>query len=380
MSRLVQTLSRSCLTRDPAKIPPVQPPNNLPIDATPKMPGPNGPAADLAAPLISLVVPVYCERRIIGEFYDRAKRALASLGPNVRYEMVFVNDGSTDGSLAALLGLAARDPALRVIDLSRNFGHQVAITAGIDHAGGDAVVVIDGDLQDPPEVVPEMVGLWREGYQVVYGVRRARKGETVFKRLTAGAFYRLLSRLSDIPVPLDSGDFRLMDRAVVDVLNELREESRYIRGLVSWVGFKQCPLPYDRDARFAGETKFGLRRMLGFALDGISSFSDKPLRVASHLGMVVTLGSLLLMLWLIGAKLIEPQRSITGWTSVMVAVLFLGGVQLVSIGLLGEYVGRIFRQTKGRPLYVVSRRVNFEPPRSESAGARLSAPATESAP
>jgi polyisoprenyl-phosphate glycosyltransferase len=273
--------------------------------------------------------------------------------------MIFVNDGSTDGSLAALLDIARRDPTVRVIDLSRNFGHQLAITAGIDHAAGDAVVVLDADLQDPPEVIGEMVRLWREGNQVVYGVRRARRGESAFKRLTAGAFYRILSRLSDVRVPLDSGDFRLMDRAVVDVLKDLREESRYIRGLVSWVGFRQCPLLYDRDPRFAGKTKFGLGRMFVFGFDGISSFSEKPLRIASHLGMLVTLGSLLAMLWVIAGRLIDPSRSIAGWTSVMVTVLFLGGVQLLSIGLLGEYVGRIFRQAKARPLYVVARRVNF---------------------
>jgi len=315
--------------------------------------------------LVSLVVPVYCEQRIIGEFYDRAKRAMDSLAPGVRHEILFVNDGSTDETLPALLALAERDTAVRVVDLSRNFGHQLAITAGIDHASGAAVVVLDGDLQDPPEVIPEMVRLWREGYHVVYGVRRARKGETAFYRLTAGAFYRLLSRLSDLRIPLDSGDFRLMDRDVVEVLKDLREESRYIRGLVSWVGFRQCPLPYDRDPRFAGETKYGLRRLVRLGLDGISSFSDKPLRVATHLGMLVTVGSLLLMVWIIGGKLLKPDKVIAGWTSVMVVMLFLGGVQLLSIGVMGEYVGRIFRQTKGRPLYVVARRFNFDAGKGE---------------
>jgi dolichol-phosphate mannosyltransferase len=310
-------------------------------------------------PLVSIVAPVYCEEQVLGEFYGRCKQALQALGGAIRHEVIFVNDGSTDGSLAVLLDIARRDPAVRVIELSRNFGHQVAITAGIDHAAGDAVIVLDADLQDPPEVIGEMVGLWREGNQVVYGVRRARRGESAFKRLTAGAFYRILARLSDVRVPLDSGDFRLMDRAVIDVLKELREESRYIRGLVSWVGFRQCPLPYDRDPRFAGKTKFGLSRMFIFAFDGISSFSDKPLRIASHLGMLVTVGALLGMVWVIAGKLIDPTTSIAGWASVMVAVLFLGGVQLLSIGLLGEYVGRIFRQAKARPLYVVARRVNF---------------------
>jgi dolichol-phosphate mannosyltransferase len=320
----------------------------------------NPPSAPVS--LLSLVSPVFCEEQTIAEFYTRAKRALDGLAPSYRHEIVFVNDGSTDGSLAELVRIAERDPAVRVVDLSRNFGHQVAITAGIDHAGGDAVVVMDADLQDPPELIAEMVRLWREGFKVVYGVRRARKGESAFKRGTARVFYRLLSRLSDVPIPLDSGDFRLMDRSVVDVLKELREESRYIRGLVSWVGFKQCPIHYDRDPRHAGETKFSLRRMLGFAFDGISSFSDKPLRVASHLGMLVTIGSLLLMLWVILGKILYPARSEAGWTSMMAVVLFLGGVQLISIGLLGEYIGRIFRQTKSRPLYVVARRVNFDRP------------------
>jgi dolichol-phosphate mannosyltransferase len=329
--------------------------------SNPPSPSPSVPVP-VPVPLLSLVSPVFCEDQTIAEFYTRAKRALEGLAPNLRHEILFVNDGSTDGSLAELVRIAERDPAVRVVDLSRNFGHQVAITAGIDHAGGDAVVVMDADLQDPLELIPEMVRLWREGFRVVYGVRRARKGESAFKRGTARVFYRLLARLSDVPIPLDSGDFRLMDRSVVDVLKELREESRYIRGLVSWVGFRQCPIHYDRDPRHAGETKFSLRRMLGFAFDGISSFSDKPLRVASHLGTLVTIGSLLLMLWVILGKILYPNRSEAGWTSVMAVVLFLGGVQLISIGLLGEYIGRIFRQTKSRPLYVVARRVNFERP------------------
>jgi dolichol-phosphate mannosyltransferase len=308
-----------------------------------------------------VVSPVFCEEGTIGEFYTRTKRALEALPPGCRHEIVFVDDGSTDGSPAALLQLSQQDPAVRVVSLSRNFGHQAALTAGLDHAAGDVVITLDADLQDPPEVIPEMVRLWQQGWRVVYGVRRTRKGEGAFKRLTARVFYRLLSGLSDVRIPLDSGDFRLMDRAVVDALAELREESRYLRGMVSWVGFRQCPLEYDRDPRYTGETKFSLRRMLRFAIDGISSFSDKPLRVAGQFGMLVTAGSLLLMLWVIVGKLIDPSKSIAGWASLMAVVLFLGGVQLVSIGLLGEYIGRIFRQTKGRPLYVVAGRTNFLP-------------------
>jgi dolichol-phosphate mannosyltransferase len=326
-------------------------------------PGANGAAgAEGRPPLLSVVSPVFCEAGTIGEFYTRTTRALEALAPEFRHEIIFVDDGSTDGSPAELLQLSQRDPAVRVISLSRNFGHQAALTAGLDHAAGDVVITLDADLQDPPEVIPEMVCLWREGWQVVYAVRRRRKGEGAFKRFTARAFYRILSRLSDVRIPLDSGDFRLMDRAVVDALAELREESRYLRGMVSWVGFRQCPLEYDRDPRHTGETKFSLGRMVRFAIDGISSFSDKPLRVAGQLGLVVTAGSLLLMLWVIVGKVIDPSRSIAGWASLMAVVLFLGGVQLVSIGLLGEYIGRIFRQTKGRPLYIVARRANFSPP------------------
>jgi len=310
--------------------------------------------------LISVVVPVYFEERVLRDSYARLKAAMLSLSPDFAYELIFVNDGSTDGSGAILAELAGSDAAVRVVSLSRNFGHQLAITAGIDHAMGDAVVLIDADLQDPPEVIPQMVAKWQEGFKVVYGVRRSRAGETRFKLLTAKLFYRLLSRLSDVKIPLDCGDFRLMDRAVVDELVQIREESRYIRGLVSWVGFPQCPVEYERQPRLSGETKFRLGKMLRFALDGISSFSEAPLRLSGQVGLIVTVGSLLLMAWIIGGKIMNPAQTVAGWTSVMVAVLFLGGVQLISIGVLGEYIGRIFRQTKGRPLYVVAERINFD--------------------
>ncbi|MBV9839539.1 MAG: glycosyltransferase family 2 protein, partial [Solirubrobacterales bacterium] len=306
--------------------------------------------------LLSVVAPVYNEEATIEEFYARVCEALEGLP----FELVLVDDGSTDGSTASLDQLAQHDPRVRLVYLSRNFGHQTALTAGLDHARGDAVVMLDADLQDPPELISTMLDHWRSGCDVVYAVRQRREGESRFKLATARWFYRLFDKLAQVELQHNSGDFRLLDRRALDALLSMRERNRFLRGMTVWVGYTQAAVPYHRDPRFAGETKFGVRRMLGFALDGISSFSDKPLRVASHLGMLVTLGSLLLMLWLIGAKLIEPQRSITGWTSVMVAVLFLGGVQLLSIGLLGEYVGRIFRQTKGRPLYVVSRRVNFD--------------------
>jgi dolichol-phosphate mannosyltransferase len=313
-----------------------------------------------ASRIISLVVPIYCEQESIDEFYRRAKAVLVALAPRLDHEIVFVNDGSTDRSLDLLRALAARDAHVRIVDLSRNFGHQKAITAGIDHAAGDAVVVIDGDLQDPPEVIAEMVGKWEGGAKVVYGVREVRRGEGIAKAVTAKVFYRLLGKLSDTRLPRDTGDFRLMDRDVVAILREIREESRYLRGLVSWIGFEQAPLSYARDPRYAGETKFPARRMIRFAADAITSFSDRPLRLSMQFGLVVTFVSLAMAVWIVVGKLVYPETVVQVWASMIVAVLFLGGTQLVSIGILGEYIGRIYRETKDRPLYVVARRYGFE--------------------
>jgi polyisoprenyl-phosphate glycosyltransferase len=318
-------------------------------------------AADQSPPpLLSVVVPVFCEEPVLEEFYRRAKGVMDALAPRLRHELIFVNDGSTDGSLRIVTDLARRDPTVRVLDLSRNFGHQAAITAGVDHARGDAVVTIDGDLQDPPELIPQMVEMWEQGCRVVYAVRRRRAGEPRLRLAMIRMFYRLLDRLSDLRIPPDSGDFRLMDRRTVNVLTQLREPDRYLRGLATWAGFRQCPLYYERDPRYAGETKYPFAKLVKLGLDGISSFSDKPLRFSSHLGFVVTVGALLFMGWVIVGKLLYPERVATGWASVMVVVLFLGGVQLLCIGILGEYVGRVFRQGKGRPLYVVDERYNFD--------------------
>lgn len=310
--------------------------------------------------LLSVVVPIYFEEDTINEFYCRMKSVLVSLEQDLRHELIYVNDGSTDRSLEMLKELSERDCKVRVINFSRNFGHQIAITAGIENAAGDAVVVIDGDLQDPPEVIREMVAKWREGYKVVYGVRSKRKGESAFKLLTAHLFYRLINRLSDVKLPLDSGDFRLMDRMVVDALKSIREENRYIRGLIKWIGFSQYGLEYERDCRYAGVTKFNMSKMFKFAFDGITSFSDKPLRLSSQLGMFTTIAAFLSMVWLIINKLINPAATIQGWTSLLVVVLFLGGVQLISIGVLGEYIGRIYRETKRRPLYVIAEKCGFD--------------------
>jgi dolichol-phosphate mannosyltransferase len=311
-------------------------------------------------PLVSVVAPVFNEEDGIAEFYDRTTRAMEAIIPRVRHELVFVNDGSSDASLDILRKIAATDRRARIIDLSRNFGHQLAITSGIDNASGDAVVVIDADLQDPPEVIAEMVQKWRDGFKVVYGVRTQRAGENRFKLWTAKVFYRTLNRLSDTPLPVDSGDFRLMDRQVVDALCQLREENRYIRGMVSWVGFAQTAVEYARDPRYAGETKYTLRKMVKFAADGITSFSEKPLRVSIQVGLMTCLISLALAVIIVAGKVLQPDSALPGYASLMVVVLFFGGVQLLSIGLLGEYVGRIYRESKRRPLYFVAERLNFD--------------------
>lgn len=309
--------------------------------------------------LVSVVVPVYGSEDILPHTYDRLHTVLAGLAPEFDYEIVFVDDGSPDGSLGVLRGLAAQDPRVRVLALSRNFGHQTALTAGVDHARGDAVISIDDDLQDPPELIREMLDLWRAGNKVVYGVRAAREGESLFKRTSAKLFYRLIRRLSDTELPLDSGDFRLMDRVVVDALSGMREESRYVRGMVSWLGFRQAPLSYERDARFAGKGHYTLPRLMKLSFDGIFSFTSRPLALSTQFGMVLTALSAVAALAIVTERLLSPTPVAPGWTSVIVAVLFMGGVQLVSIGVLGAYVSRIFYESKKRPLYVVAERLNL---------------------
>ncbi len=304
-----------------------------------------------APPDVSVVCPVYNEEDVLGELHQRLVAALVRTG--VTYELVFTNNASTDDSLAILRDLAATDPHVRVVSLSRNFGKQRSLTAGIDFATGRAVVLIDADLQDPPELIPDMVRLWREGNDMVYGQRVSREGEGRVKRGLTGVFYRLIAKLSDTPLPRDVGDFRLMDRKVVDALRSMREENRYLPGMVAWLGFRQCPLPYERKGRDAGRTHFSAGGLLRFAMDGITSFSDKPLRLSSAIGGVITLVSFLVMSWSVLRRIFDPESTIPGFTSVLAAVLFIGGVQLLSIGLLGEYVGRIYSETKHRPLYVV---------------------------
>jgi dolichol-phosphate mannosyltransferase len=316
-------------------------------------------------PALSLVLPIYNEEEVIPELHRRLQDFLASL--NLDADVVFVDDGSRDGSLDLLRRLAADEPRYRILSLARNFGHQAAITAGIDYARGSAVVIMDADLQDPPEVVLDMVGKWREGYDVVYGVRRKRAGESRFKLLTARWFYRLFAAMIPIEAPLDAGDFRLMSRRVVVALRELRETHRFVRGMVAWIGFKQTKVLYDRPGRFAGTTKYPIRRMVRFALDGITSFSIVPLRFSTYLGLLMSAGSLGVATWALLAKYVL-QRTVTGWTAIVVIVTLLASVQFLMIGILGEYVGRIFEEVKGRPLYVVRDVVNL-PERRE--GSRI---------
>lgn len=306
-----------------------------------------------AAQTLSVVVPVYFEEAVIEAFYARTCEALAPLQPEFEVELVFVNDGSTDRSLEILLELHARDPRVKVLHFSRNFGHQIAVTAGLDHAVGDVVVVIDVDLQDPPEVIPEMLAKWREGNKVVYGVRAQRNGESAFKRWTAKIFYRLLGRLSDVRIPLDTGDFRLLDRVVVEGLRRMPEESRYLRGMVSWLGYRQCGLSYVRDARYAGNTKYTLRKMLQFAFNGITSFSEKPLVLAGWMGVMTTFAGFAYLLYILVGKFLRPDSVVSGWASMIGVVIFFGGVQLLFLGVLGQYIGRIYRETKRRPLYIL---------------------------
>jgi len=304
-------------------------------------------------PLLSVVVPVFCEQEALPRLFERLSAVLGAL-EGVELEVLLVDDGSTDGSWELIEAQHQLDLRFRGLRLSRNFGHQIALTAGLDHANGDAVVVMDADLQDPPEVVIELLERWREGHAVVYGRRRSRAGEGWFKRTTARVFYRLMQRLSASPTPLDVGDFYLLDRRALLQLRGMRERHRYLRGMVFWLGFPRAEVLYDRQARSAGRTKFDLGRMLRFAMDGMLSSGSAPLTVASYVGLASALLGLFLGLWAVWEKLTDPS-AVIGWASTVVIVLFLGGVQLATIGLLGLYVGRIYDETKRRPLYLLDR-------------------------
>jgi dolichol-phosphate mannosyltransferase len=315
-------------------------------------------ARESVTPRVSVVVPIYNEEANLPVLVDRLGRALASCGAD--YEVIFVDDGSRDRSRELLREFSTHDSRLKLVGLSRNFGHQVAISCGIDFTSGDAVVVMDGDLQDPPEVLPDLIARWREGYDVVFAVRQKRK-ESVFKRAAYKAFYWLLRRVSYLDIPLDSGDFSLMDRRVVDVLKRMPERNRFVRGLRTWVGLRQTGLEYARAARHAGHSKYTFTKLVRLAFDGLVSYSFVPLRFVSNLGLVVSLSALAYMGYLLLARLLDDQV-IQGWTSTVVIVLFLGGIQLLSLGIIGEYVGRVFDEVKQRPHYVVGELTGFQGP------------------
>lgn len=303
-------------------------------------------------PIFSVVVPIWNEEAVIPELYRRVIETMDSTGES--WELICVNDGSHDRSLPMLIELRAQDERVKVIDFSKNFGHQIAITAGADYAEGDAVIVMDADLQDPPDVVLRMIEQWRAGYEVVYAVRAKREGETWFKLLTAKLFYRLMQRISDVNIPLDAGDFRLMDRRVVLAMRQLREKHRFMRGLSSWVGFKQIGVEYERAERYAGETKYPLRKMLRLALNAITSFSYLPLQLATYFGFALAFVSLVGIVLTIILRL-SGSSAFAGQATTLVSVLFLGGIQLIFLGIIGEYLGRIYDEVKARPLYIVSR-------------------------
>lgn len=305
---------------------------------------------------ISVVIPVFNEELILPSLFERLNLLRTTVSNHYEFEFLLVDDGSSDDSLELISEMVERDSSFRVLSFSRNFGHQAALLAGLSHATGDAVVAIDADLQDPPEVIPELMRHWEDGSDVVYAVRRQRKGESIFKKKSASMFYGLIDWLSETELPRNVGDFRLMDRRVVDIVVSLPERSLYLRGLVAWVGFKQTAVPYDRDARMAGETKYSMKKMVNLATDALLSFSEKPLRIVTRLGLVVTTFSFSLLAFFGVTALLSPTKQVQGWLSMIFAVLILGGVQLMCLGIVGEYISRIYRETKGRPLYIVDNR------------------------
>ncbi len=307
--------------------------------------------------LYSVVIPLYNEEEVVLECVRRVSGVLEEIDGD--YEVIFVNDGSHDKTMELVQGECSKNKKLKVLSFSRNFGHQIAITAGMDHAQGDAVIVMDADLQDPPEVIKDLIAKYKEGYDVVYAVRSKRKGETFFKKLTSKVFYRFLRYMCNIDIPVDTGDFRLISRKVCNVMKNLTERNRYVRGLVSWVGFKQAAVEYVREERFAGETKYPLRKMLKLSMDGITSFSTKPLTMSKNLGFLTAAAGFIYMIVVVLQKFVFG-KTVQGWASLAVLILLLGGIQLIMLGFIGEYIARIFDESKNRPLYIIEEKINIE--------------------
>ena len=316
-----------------------------------------------ASPVLSVIVPCYNEEEVIVHTNERLMKALAAITPD--FEIIYVDDGSRDGTPGLLHQIQQSASQVRILRLSRNFGHQIAVTAGVEYAAGQAIVLIDADLQDPPEVIAQMVEKWREGFHVVYGQRVDRAGESRFKLWTARTFYRLINRLSEVPIPLDTGDFRLMDRAVVDALLRMREKHRLLRAMTSWVGFRQTALPYSRAERFAGTSKYPLRKMLALAIDGIVSFSAIPLKIVTSVGLAFSALSVLGIVYAISLRLLTDNW-VPGWTLIFIAVMLIGGLQFIFLGVMGEYIGRIYSEAKDRPLFLVMEELGFDEAKGEA--------------
>ena len=314
---------------------------------------------------ISLVIPMYYEEQVAEECYRRTRNVLKSI-EEYDYEIIFINDGSKDKTLEILETIAKEDNKVKVISFSRNFGHQSAVTAGLKYATGDAIIIIDADLQDPPELIPDMLKYWENGYDVIYGKRKKREGESAFKLLTAKVFYETLNKLSDVEIPKDTGDFRLVDKKVVDVVNNLPEHNKFLRGLFSWIGFRQYAYEYERKERFAGKTKYPLKKMMKLAKDGIFSFSTKPLKIVGGLGIISVIISIAILIYAILSYAYSWNNLTPGWTSIMCTITFLGGVILLSLWMIGEYIGRIYEETKQRPQYIIEKTININKLRNMS--------------
>lgn len=307
---------------------------------------------------ISVVIPMYNEEEVVMTSYLKIQKVLENL-KQYDYEMIFVDDGSKDKTLDLLQDIAQANQKVKVLSFSRNFGHQGAVTAGIQYVTGDAIIIMDADLQDPPELLPEMIALWEDGYEVIYGKRKSRKGESAFKLLTAKMFYSTLNALSDVEIPKDTGDFRLVDRSVIEVVNSMPEHNKFLRGLFSWVGFKQKEYLYERQERQAGKTKYPFRKMWKLASDGIISFSTKPLKIVGGLGCVTIILSIAILIYSLISYLFHLNHLTPGWTSIMVAITLFSGVQLLSIWIISEYVARIYDETRNRPEYIIAKKINI---------------------